>query len=358
MSKAIPALDLMFLLTESANNPKHVGALLTFRPPANAKPGLVRTIVDAYRAADVRAPFTYVADLSLTGAPRWKTTTDLDMHYHVQHIALPAGASREHLLELVADLHEPVLDRNRPGFRAHFIEGLPGGEFAIYLKVHHAIVDGASAMARILASLNVDVTAKRIVPCFGVDLKANRQRIPKGILDRLNSLQLLARRQTAAFTDVSIGALKKGLGAIFRGAPGGSLPFTAPHTLMNEPTHTARRLAMLSLPLADMRAAGNACGGTLNGATPGMFPVSGLMAGVGLNVTLASYAGSMDFGIVANGVAMKRLPDLARHIEDAFAELKSALAPPAPSKKPRRAVGGKATSAAAKSAKRKAKRPA
>lgn len=115
---------------------------------------------------------------------------------------------------------------------------------------------------------------------------------------------------------------------------------------------------MLSLPLADMRAAGNACGGTLNGATPGMFPVSGLMAGVGLNVTLASYAGSMDFGIVANGVAMKRLPDLARHIEDAFAELKSALAPPAPSKKPRRAVGGKATSAAAKSAKRKAKRPA
>ncbi len=63
-------------------------------------------------------------------------------------------------------------------------------------------------------------------------------------------------------------------------------------------------------------------GGTLTG----MYPISALGLGIGLNVTLASYADSMDFGLVGNGVAMKRLPDLARYIEEAFGELKATLA--------------------------------
>jgi hypothetical protein len=59
----------------------------------------------------------------------------------------------------------------------------------------------------------------------------------------------------------------------------------------------------------------------LNGAQMmGMFPVSALGGSIGLNVTLASYAGSMDFGFLANGMAMPDLPSLARHTGDAFAE--------------------------------------
>jgi diacylglycerol O-acyltransferase len=56
----------------------------------------------------------------------------------------------------------------------------------------------------------------------------------------------------------------------------------------------------------------------------GCYPISGLGMGVGLNVTLTSYADAMDFGIVANGRTLKDLPALARHVQDAYAELKAA----------------------------------
>ena len=56
----------------------------------------------------------------------------------------------------------------------------------------------------------------------------------------------------------------------------------------------------------------------------GSFPISALGMGVGLNVTLTSYADTMDFGFVGNGKALKDLPALARHTRDAYDELKAA----------------------------------
>jgi hypothetical protein len=44
------------------------------------------------------------------------------------------------LLRLVADLHEPMLDRDRPLFRCWVIDGVPGGMFAMYTKTHHSAV--------------------------------------------------------------------------------------------------------------------------------------------------------------------------------------------------------------------------
>jgi hypothetical protein len=135
MTKRIPPLDLMFLLTESADNPKHVGAVLPFKLPPSGGARIVREIAEAYRAARPLPPFDFVPDLALTGMPRWKVAETTDMGYHVQHVALPAGSSDYDFLRLIEDLHETVLDRNRPGFRVHVIEGLAGGRFALYLKI-------------------------------------------------------------------------------------------------------------------------------------------------------------------------------------------------------------------------------
>ena len=50
------------------------------------------------------------------------------------------------LLELVTRAHERPLDKHRPLWELHLIEGLRGGRFAVYMKVHHALVDGVGAM--------------------------------------------------------------------------------------------------------------------------------------------------------------------------------------------------------------------
>ena len=51
MGKAIPALDLMFLLTETPNSPKHVGAVMSFELPPGEGTRRVREIVRQRRGA-------------------------------------------------------------------------------------------------------------------------------------------------------------------------------------------------------------------------------------------------------------------------------------------------------------------
>ena len=101
----------------------------------------------------------------------------------------------------------------------------------------------------------------------------------------------------------------------------------------------ATRLKQLTRPLANF-VLSNVPGARetlyLDGARLlGSFPISALGMGVGLNVTLASYADTMDFGFVANGRALKDLPQLARHTREAYEALKAA-APAGRKARPRR----------------------
>jgi WS/DGAT/MGAT family acyltransferase len=67
----------------------------------------------------------------------------------------------------------------------------------------------------------------------------------------------------------------------------------------------------------------------LNGAElEALFPVSTLIVGIGLNVTLLSYAGKVIFGFTANGSALPEVESLARYTRQAFAELENAQARP------------------------------
>jgi diacylglycerol O-acyltransferase len=54
------------------------------------------------------------------------------------------------------------------------------------------------------------------------------------------------------------------------------------------------------------------------------WPVSIVEHGLGLNITLQSYAGSLEFGIIAARVGVPDARPLARGLEHAFAELQSA----------------------------------
>jgi diacylglycerol O-acyltransferase / wax synthase len=51
------------------------------------------------------------------------------------------------------------------------------------------------------------------------------------------------------------------------------------------------------------------------------FPVSIVVHGIALNITVQSYNGSLDFGFTACRRALPGVRDLARHAREAFAEL-------------------------------------
>ena len=58
----------------------------------------------------------------------------------------------------------------------------------------------------------------------------------------------------------------------------------------------------------------------------GMYSASAIAADIGLNVTVSSYDGRMDFGMVGSGTTMHSLTSLASHIADAYEDLEAAAA--------------------------------
>ncbi len=263
MTKPIPPLDLLWLLIESPASTTHVGALLLFKKPAGRRP-VVQEIVDAYRAEKPAPPFDYVPELLRAGMPHFREVASWDPHYHIGHLTLPEGASYDDLLHLVAELHEPMLDRDRPLFRCWVIDGVPGGKFAMYTKTHHSIVDGASGIQILYAGLSKSSRRVILTPGFGRGVPASKPRPPQPFVKRISAPLLAAVTQAGALGDVSLGALRKIVAGLVGAHVEGSLPFTAQHAPTNEPLHMARSFATLSLPLEEMHEVGRHFGATLN----------------------------------------------------------------------------------------------
>ncbi len=70
--------------------------------------------------------------------PKW-VDADPDMSHHVTEIELPPGSSLENT---VAKIMEQGFDADRPLWDIHIVRGYSDTEYAIVMRVHHAIADG------------------------------------------------------------------------------------------------------------------------------------------------------------------------------------------------------------------------
>ncbi|QTN29170.1 wax ester/triacylglycerol synthase family O-acyltransferase [Rhodoferax sp. AJA081-3] len=148
MSK-LSLLDLGFFIAETEASPKHVAGLLIFKRPPKSTPAFAKNLFKEYLAAsDVKPPFNRVIQFTMGSWPYWQPIEKLDMSQHVFFHTMPKGANdRAALYAFVSQLHTPMLDRSRPLWEVHVIDGLPDGKFALYQKMHHAYADGVT-MAR------------------------------------------------------------------------------------------------------------------------------------------------------------------------------------------------------------------
>lgn len=161
--KLLSGMDSLFLHMEQANQYMHVAGLGIY-DPSTAPGGKVRfkQILDFFaRRLDSAKVFRrrlVVAPLGLD-RPYWIDEGDIDTEYHVRHTALPQPGDWRQLMIQVARIHSRPLDRSRPLWEAYVIEGLdhiPGiakGSFALYVKFHHAGVDG-EAGAEIIKAIH------------------------------------------------------------------------------------------------------------------------------------------------------------------------------------------------------------
>lgn len=97
-----------------------------------------------------------VPALGRLAPPEWQADPELDLRYHVRHLALPPGATDRDLLDLAALVVQDPFDRTRPLWECIAISGLPGGRGAMLQKMHHAITDGEGGIR--MSERMVDLT--------------------------------------------------------------------------------------------------------------------------------------------------------------------------------------------------------
>ena len=78
--------------------------------------------------------------------PRWIEDPDFDIDHHLHRGALPSPGDPAELARYAADVLSQPLDRTRPLWEIHVVEGLEGGLIAGVAKIHHAAIDGVSGV--------------------------------------------------------------------------------------------------------------------------------------------------------------------------------------------------------------------
>lgn len=263
MIRPMPLLDLAFLWIDRPETPSNVGVLMLFDPPPGGSAARAAgRIVRAYRAARPAHPFDAVPDLSVLALPHWRPTERIDLRRHVVRERLAAPGGMNELCRHVARLHEAPLDRTRPLFGVHVIDGLVTGQLAVYLKSHHASWDGRYALERVFGRLRRDpgpITAPffAAAPNHAGDATAA---VPGHLAAGLRSLA----GQAAAARELLGRLAARTRGAPDAGVPHGNRPFAGPHTRFNEPVAPGRSYACFRLPIAEARRVAHACGATLN----------------------------------------------------------------------------------------------
>jgi diacylglycerol O-acyltransferase len=283
--RQLTSLDVQFLAAEDGRTHGHVSAVSILDPTTTPEGKL--TLADITRVFRQRLhllpPLCWrLVEVPLgLDYPRWLDDPDFDLEFHLRELYLPPPGNLAQLAEQVSRIVSRPLDRARPLWECYLIGGLEGGNVALLIKVHHALVDGVSG-SEILGML--------------FDASAEERKIPAGSSpprDRQpGDWSLLARGVAATPRQLTraIGALPAALGHLdtlptLRNIPGVGLASgaahklktrnqdgrllqapagRAPRTRFNATISPHRRIALGTLSLPGIKAIKNACGATVN----------------------------------------------------------------------------------------------
>jgi len=365
----LAGLDGAFLALESPTTHLHIMGAMVF-DPADVPGGLgfagIRSLVaervplvPPFRMRMVEVPFGLQH-------PTLVEDPGFDLDYHLRRASLPSPGGTAELTALVADLAARPLDRTRPLWEFHVVEGLEGGRIGLVSKVHHAIVDGVSGVEVLAAFVDPtpDPTPRRLFTGDAVVRRPRRTGRPgaappdggpagvstgtgdgapdgdawtppglPGDLERIRgSLGALPGQiDAAARTLVRTFQTARTLAARRRDLAGPlpPTPFQAPRTSINGAISPHRRVAFADLSLDGVRRVTAVFGGTANdvvlavtsGALRAFFaaraeePDSSLVALVPVSVRTGAEQGTLGNRVSA------MLVSLATGVDDPVARL-------------------------------------
>lgn len=274
--RAVNLADAGFLMMEKRQTPMHVGGLHLFNFPrgVNQRHFLQEVLAVLRVQEEYRRPFGEYVTTGRAGPLRlyWELDSHLDIDYHVRHSALPQPGRYRELFMLVSRLHSTLLDRTRPLWEIHLIEGLQNNQFALYSKMHHAAVDGASAMHMVNAMYSRSAAAKASHSALSLaayeaykekQLAQRPPRIEPRGKELKNVMEVL--RQQYDTTANLVSAFRQFGGAFFGRSGNLSVPWhQVPRTSINTDVSGARRFVAQSFEFERVRGVCKATNATVN----------------------------------------------------------------------------------------------
>jgi diacylglycerol O-acyltransferase / wax synthase len=271
MEKPVPrcclsGVDAAFLYLERKELPLHIAGLLTFEAPLPFDQFVASVdsrlhLIPRYLQIAVPAPFNL-------GHPVWEFAPHFDIRNHVFHARLEAPGGESELEDFASRILSEPMDRGKPLWDIHIVDGLADGRGALLLRIHHSLADGISGIALVKAML--DPTPECAHP-----IRKPRRRPPaataeyslqdalrnavRGILENLMASEtvLLALADTLS-TPRTNDTLDRLLGLLPElAAPVERLPF-------NKPAQAGRKFRWAEVDFGAVQAIRAALGGTIN----------------------------------------------------------------------------------------------
>jgi diacylglycerol O-acyltransferase / wax synthase len=248
-------IDLIFLSLEKRQQPMHVGGLFLFQIPDNAPATFIQELVRDIRTSK-SIPIPPLNGLF------WDEDQQFDLDHHFRHIALPKPGRIRELLTYISQEHSALIDRAKPLWTCHIIEGIEGNRFAMYFKIHHAMVDGIAGMRLVEKSLSHDPHGKSIVPPWCVEgPRAKRLKAPK--VSRIKGVLSTLKGQLESTPRVIYELSQTVLKDMGRN-PDYVSSFQAPSSILNQRVSASRRFAAQSFEFERLRRISKALGVTIN----------------------------------------------------------------------------------------------
>lgn len=280
--ESLETLDSLMLAGEKLGSAMHVGVVLILSPPADAADADPKAYVDKLyedglitdQKVDARLRRHPHRGADTGGMWVWREVPEIDLRAHVHRMTLTPGSGPADLWEMVSELHGGRLDMSVPMWTSYLIDGLPDGRFALYIKIHHTIIDGVAGLRMINDSLSPDPDRRWMPPFYAArkteagsedsekrSRPAKRPTFPspfqavRAVADAAAAGLDLTRRVAAAEVANIIGSL-----VTDSVVP----PFDAPQTRFNAKLGPRRAAAGTSLDRERIRAVQKATGATGN----------------------------------------------------------------------------------------------
>ena len=254
----LSGLDSAFLSLETPTMHLHVAIAAVIDPSTMSTPYsfehlkafVARRLMSdaAFRRRVVEVPFGL-------NHPIWVEDPHLDLDYHVRRHVLPDPGGPRELTDLTGSIVGVPLDRARPLWEIHVVEGLHDGNVALIGKIHHAAVDGVSG-AELFVHL-FDLTPDATDPADGDEAPpVPPERIPSDV-ELVGHALLSQARRTMSLPGLVGRTVRTVTQLVSRhrdpDAVVGAVPLRAPRTPWSAAITPHRSVAFARVRLSDIK---------------------------------------------------------------------------------------------------------